>query len=106
MTPLRATDLQLFLILAEAAIRHQSGVDGRVRLAAKRMFTALQAPSTQAVPQASRLPVCRHLDRALENARHRPGSVAAWPMPLPSSSRGSPGRSEMALKARNSWTAT
>lgn len=41
------------------------------------MFTALQAPSTQAVPQASRLPVCRHLDRALENARHQPGSVAA-----------------------------
>jgi hypothetical protein len=77
MTPLRATDLQLFLISAEAAIRHQSGVDGRVRLAAKRMFTALQAPSTQAVPQASRLPVCRHLDRALENARHQPGSVAA-----------------------------
>jgi hypothetical protein len=77
MTPLRATDLQLFLTSAEAAIRHQSGVDGRVRLAAKRMFTALQAPSTQAVPQASRLPVCRHLDRALENARHRPGSVAA-----------------------------
>jgi hypothetical protein len=50
MTPLRATDLQLFLISAEAAIRHQSGVDGRVCLAAKRMFTALQAPSTQAVP--------------------------------------------------------
>jgi gentisate 1,2-dioxygenase len=54
MTPLRATDLQSFLTSAEAAICHQSGADGRVRLAAKRMFTALQAPSTQAVPHASR----------------------------------------------------
>jgi hypothetical protein len=40
MMSLRSADLQLFLTSAEAAIRHQSGVDRRVRLAAERMFTA------------------------------------------------------------------
>jgi hypothetical protein len=41
MTSLRSPDLQLFLTSAEAVIRHGPGVDGRVRVAAERMFAAL-----------------------------------------------------------------
>ncbi len=75
---LRSADLQLFLTSAEAAIRHRSGVDGPVSLAAERMFTALQAPSAQAVrPGAARLPVCRHLATTLEHARRQPGPISA-----------------------------
>jgi hypothetical protein len=76
MTSLRSADLQLFLTSAEAAIRHQSGVDGRVRAAAERISTALEAPSTQAGrPGMSRLPVCRHLATALEHVRRQQGPV-------------------------------
>jgi hypothetical protein len=75
---LRSPDLQLFLATAEAAIRHGSGVDGRVRVAAKRMFTALQTPSTQAGRSGTaRLPVCRHLVTALEHVSRQPGPVRA-----------------------------
>jgi Dimethlysulfonioproprionate lyase len=78
MTSLRSADLQLFLTSAEAAIRHQSGVDGPVRLAAERMFTALQTPSTQAArPGSARLPVCRHLATTLEHTRRQPGPIGA-----------------------------
>ena len=78
MTSLRSADLQLFLTAAEAAIRHGSGVDARVRVAAERIFTALQVPSAQAgQSDAARLPVCRHLAPALEQVRHQPGPVGA-----------------------------
>ena len=78
MTSLRSPDLQLFLSAAEAVIRHGSGVDERVQMAAGRMFAALQAPSTQAGrPDTPRLPVCRHLATALEHVRRQPGPVGA-----------------------------
>ena len=78
MTSLRSADLQLFVTSAEAAVRHRSSVDGRVRPAAERIFMALQAPSTQVVrPGATRLPVCRHLATTLEHARHQPGPIGA-----------------------------
>jgi quercetin dioxygenase-like cupin family protein len=78
MTSLRCPDLQLFLTSAAAAIRHQSGVDGRLGPAAERMFTALQEPSTQAVrTDTTRLPVCRYLATALEKAHQQQGPVGA-----------------------------
>ena len=78
MMSLRSPDLQLFLTSAEAAIRHGSAVDGRARVAAERMFAALQAPSTQAGrPGTGRLPVCRHLATALEHVRRQPGPIGA-----------------------------
>src|SRR4051812_34330458 len=78
MTSLRCPDLQLFLTSAAAAIRHQSGVDGRLGLAAERMFTALQEPLTQAVrTDTTRLPVCRYLATALEKAHQQQGPVGA-----------------------------
>jgi quercetin dioxygenase-like cupin family protein len=78
MTPLRSADLQHFITSAEATIRHGSVVDGPIGVAAERMFTALQAPSTQTGRTESvRLPICRHLDTALERARHQPGPVGA-----------------------------
>jgi hypothetical protein len=78
MTSLRAPDLQLFLTSAKAAIRHGSGADGRMRLVAERMFTALQTPSAQVGrPGTARLPICRHLATALEHARRQPGPVGA-----------------------------
>jgi quercetin dioxygenase-like cupin family protein len=78
MRSLRSPDLQQFLSSAEAAIRHGSGIDGPERAAAGRMFAALQAPSTQAGrPGKARLPVCRYLDTALEQARRQPGPIGA-----------------------------
>jgi hypothetical protein len=78
MTSLRSAELQQFLTSAEAAIRHQSDVHGRVGQAAERMFKALQAPSTQgARAGTTRLPVCRHLAKALDDARRQPGPVGA-----------------------------
>jgi quercetin dioxygenase-like cupin family protein len=78
MTSLRSPDLQLFLTSAEAAIRHGSGVDERMRMAAERMFSALHAPPTQAGrPGPTRLPACCHLPRALEHAHGQPGFVGA-----------------------------
>jgi quercetin dioxygenase-like cupin family protein len=74
MTSLRSPDLQIFLKAAEAAIQHGSGVDERPRASAERIFAALGKPSTQAgQPGTERLPVCRNLAPALENARQRPG---------------------------------
>ena len=78
MTSFRSPDLQRFLSSAEAAIRYGSGGDGPVRVAAERMFAALQVPSTQAGPPGTaRLPVCRHLATAQEQVRHQPGPVGA-----------------------------
>jgi quercetin dioxygenase-like cupin family protein len=78
MMSLRAPDLQLFLTSAEAAIRHGSGMDGPVCVAAERMFTALQVPSTQAGRLgATRLPVCRHLATTLEHVRRQRGPIGA-----------------------------
>jgi quercetin dioxygenase-like cupin family protein len=76
MTSLRSPDLQRFVTMAEAAIHHGSGADGRIPAAAERMFTALQTPSTHAGQSgAVRLPVCRHLPMALDHARRQPGPV-------------------------------
>lgn len=78
MTPLRSPDLQMFLTRAEAVIRRGSGADQRMRAAAERIFTALQAPSTQGEPRGTaRLPVCHHLPTALQQVRGQPGPVGA-----------------------------
>jgi quercetin dioxygenase-like cupin family protein len=78
MTSPRSTDLQSFVTSAEAAIRKSTAVDERLSLAAKRIFSAVQTPSTQAEhPQRARLPVCHHLPTALEHARRQSGPVSA-----------------------------
>lgn len=78
MSSFRSADLQSFVTLAEAAIRHASGGDGRVRAAAERIFSALEVPSTRTIRQRTgRLPVCRHLTAALECASRQPGPVSA-----------------------------
>jgi hypothetical protein len=78
MTSLRSPDLQRSLSSAEAAIGYGSGVDGRVCVAAERMFAALQVPSAQAGRTGTaRLPVCRHLATAQEHVRHQPGPIGA-----------------------------
>jgi quercetin dioxygenase-like cupin family protein len=78
MTLLRSPDLQLFLTTAEAAIRHGSGSDGPVRVAADRMFMALRTPSDQSGGSGTdRLPVCRHLGTALRHVGPHPGPVRA-----------------------------
>jgi quercetin dioxygenase-like cupin family protein len=77
-TSLRSPDLQQFLTSAEAAIRFGSSVDGRLHVAAERMFSALQAQPAQAgQPASARLPVCSHLPRALDHARGQPGDASA-----------------------------
>ena len=74
MTSLRSPDLQHFLTSAEAAIRHGSSTDGRLRAAAERMFLALQAtPAQVGQPAPARSAVCSHLPTALDNARRQPG---------------------------------
>ena len=78
MTSPRSPDLQSYVASAEAAIRHGTEGNEPLRLAAERMFAALQAPSTQAArPATARLPVCHHLPTALEHARRQPGPVSA-----------------------------
>jgi quercetin dioxygenase-like cupin family protein len=78
MAQLRSPDLQLFLTTAEAAIRHGSGADGPVHAAADRIFAALRAPVTSGErPDAARLPVCVHLDAALENVGRQTGPARA-----------------------------
>jgi Dimethlysulfonioproprionate lyase len=78
MPSLRSPELQTFLTTAEAAIRSRSDVDGPAGDAAERIFTALQAPSTQgSQPEPARLPVCRHLETALEHVRLQPGPITA-----------------------------
>src|ERR1700724_3278010 len=78
MMSLRSPDFQQFLTLAEAAVRHGPGVKGPVCAAAERIFTALRAPSAQAgPPRAVRLPVCRHLETALDHVRGQPRPVSA-----------------------------
>ena len=78
MMSLRSPDFQQFLTLAEAAVRHGSGVKGPVCAAAERIFAALRAPSAQAGPtRAARLPVCRHLETALDHVRGQPGPISA-----------------------------
>lgn len=77
MTSLRSPDLQTYLTPAEAALHPELGVDGPERVAAERMFSALQTPSLQAErPGTARLPVCHHLLTALEHARRQPGPVS------------------------------
>jgi quercetin dioxygenase-like cupin family protein len=77
MASLRSPDLQRFVTIAEAAIHHGSGADGRIPAAAERMFTALRTPSAQtAGSETVQLPVCSHLPTALEHARRQPGPVA------------------------------
>ena len=74
----RSPDFQQFLTLAEAAVRHGSGVKGPVCAAAERIFAALRVPSTEAEPtRAVRLPVCRHLETALDHVRGQPGPDGA-----------------------------
>lgn len=78
MTSLRSADLQSFLTLTEAAILGGSGVDGRMHVAAERMFSALRTPCAQVEqPRTAQLPVCRHLPTALEHARRHSGPVGA-----------------------------
>ena len=78
MTSLRSPDLQSFLSLAEAAARHASGPEDRVRVATERIFAALQTSSGAAGEVgAARLPVCHHLSMALENARRQRGALGA-----------------------------
>lgn len=74
MTSHRSTELQSFLTSAEAAIRQRFGVDGPMRVAAERMFSALRASSSEiGSAESARLPVCRDLPLALEKARRDPG---------------------------------
>jgi uncharacterized protein involved in type VI secretion and phage assembly len=78
MTSLRSPDLQSFLSLAEAAARHASGTEDPVRVAAERIFAALQTSSGQAGEAgAARLPVCHHLSMALENTRSQRSALGA-----------------------------
>jgi quercetin dioxygenase-like cupin family protein len=78
MTSLRSPDLQSFLTFAEAAIRHASSADELARKAAEQIFASLQTPSGKAdMAEATRLPVCRHLQMALKNARSRQGATGA-----------------------------
>ncbi len=78
MMSLRSPDLQQFLTLAQAAISDSPDAEGPVRVAAERMFTALQAPSEQTGRSgSSRLPVCHHLQAALEDVRRQPGPIGA-----------------------------
>jgi quercetin dioxygenase-like cupin family protein len=78
MTMLRSPDFQLFLTVAEAAIRHRSGVDGPVRAASDRIFAALRTTSPPGERSgAARLPVCRHLAAALEHVGRQSGPVRA-----------------------------
>ena len=78
MTSLRSPDLQSFLSLAEAAARHASGAEDPVRVATERILAALQTSSGEAgEARAARLPVCRHLSMALENARSQQGALGA-----------------------------
>ena len=77
MTLLRSPDLQVFVTSAEAAIRHGSHAKGPVSVAAERIFAALGSPSPAGRREAGRLPVCCHLETALENARLHAGRVSA-----------------------------
>jgi hypothetical protein len=71
----RSPDLQTFLTAAEAAVRQGTGPMTAV---ADRIFTALQVPSTPAAqPGSGRLPACRHLETALEQARSQPDPIGA-----------------------------
>ncbi len=80
MTLLRSPDFQSFLTMAEAALNHGSGVDGPVRSASDRIFSALQRPAIQGGNSgAARLPVCHHLAMALEHVgrQSRPARTLA-----------------------------
>ncbi len=77
MSP-RSPDLQSFLVAAEAAIRDGTDASESVAAAAGRIFTALQVPSVEAGPtEPCRLPVCSHLEAALDNARRHSAPVRA-----------------------------
>ena len=74
----RSPDLQSLLALTEAVIHQASDSEGPMHSASARVFAALRTPSTQASPAATaRLPVCRYLPTALENARREPAAVGA-----------------------------
>jgi len=72
----RSPDLQVFLSAAEAAVSQSCRGAGPVAAVADRIFTALQVPSASAAqPRSGRLPVCRHLDIALDHARSQPDPI-------------------------------
>ena len=72
---LRSPDLQSFLTSAEAAIRHAS-VPMNLRGWLRANVVALQtSPGEAGEAGVARLPVCRHLPVALENARSRQGAL-------------------------------
>ena len=73
----RPTDLQGFLTAAEAAIREGCQGDGPVAAAAERIFGALRVPSGSIGARAGRLPVCMHLEAALDLACQQAGAVGA-----------------------------
>jgi quercetin dioxygenase-like cupin family protein len=73
----RSSDLQSLIAMAEAAIQQAPGSNGRAHATAARVFAALHAPSSQVSGAGARLPVCRHLPAALEQARRRPAPVSA-----------------------------
>jgi quercetin dioxygenase-like cupin family protein len=77
MTSVRSADFQSFISAAEAAIRHGSSSDGRLRSAADRIFGALQTPAEAGHAELAQLPVCSNLPPALELARRQPGAVGA-----------------------------
>ena len=74
----RFPDLQIFLTAAEAAVRQGCRGTGPIAAVADRIFTALEEPSAPAAqPGSDRLPVCRHLEPALETARLQPDPIGA-----------------------------
>jgi quercetin dioxygenase-like cupin family protein len=78
MMSLRSPGLQQFLTSAEAAVRRGSESEGPASGAGERIFTALRSSSTPAGRhEPGRLPVCHHLEMALENARLQSGPVSA-----------------------------
>lgn len=78
MMSLRSSDLQSFVTSAEAAIDHGAGVNGPMRAAAERIFSALKVPATPTERiETARLPVCSHLPMALENARRQSHPVSS-----------------------------
>jgi hypothetical protein len=74
----RSPNLQTFLTATEAAVRQRCRGTAAITAVADRIFTALEVPSTPAArPASDRLPVCRHLDTALETTRLQAGPIGA-----------------------------
>jgi quercetin dioxygenase-like cupin family protein len=74
----RSPDLETFLTAAEAALRQGCHNTGPIAAVADRIFEALQVPATRAAqPGSGRLPVCTHLETALDHARVQPDPIGA-----------------------------